>query len=753
MKKLFLLFLPWILGAQVYKVKFTLEAPDAKSVYLAGEFNSWSPTATPMKKRDGVWEVEISLKPGTYQYKFVVDGRWCEDPKNPWKVDDGFGGFNSVVKVTDDGKVYFGFPPEEGAFPVTFRIHAPTAHEVYLAGTFNNWNPKATKMIKKDGYWEVTINLKPGIYQYKFVIDGKWREDPKNPWKTDDGFGGFNSVLRVTEEGKVVYHEEKKEIVDNLKPAGKPIYLMILWHQHQPRYFKDPETGEYEKPWVRLHAVKDYYDMAAILKEYPKIHLAINLTPVLIMQLQEMIERYEKGLPMDKYMRLTLKPANKLTKKDKEFLILNFFSANWQNMIDIYPRYRELRLKRVMNPDGTINLSASIKNYTTQDFRDLQVWFNLAWLDPDFKEKEVELPDGEVITAKDLVEIGKNFTEKDKKRLMEIHYKIMKNVLAIHKELQDKGQIEITTTPFYHPILPLLCDNGRGFRYPQDAKAHVEKAVKLYEKIFGKKPVGMWPAEGAVSKSVIPIFADAGIKWIATDEKVLAKTFGKDFCTDYEKYKVYKAIAEDKFVYIVFRDTRLSDDIGFRYCKMHPIDAANDFISKLYEIHKKFANSKEPILVTVILDGENCWENYKHDGKEFLHSLYSQLQRAKWVKTVYLSEFIRENPPEATLHNLWSGSWINADFSTWIGEFEENLAWDYLLKVRKDVEKWENVPDRVWEEVYAAEGSDWFWWYGRDQYTPDEAEYDKMFRKTLENIYILMGKEPPSFLKRKILIQ
>ncbi|MGB9562000.1 MAG: hypothetical protein ACPL6C_04215, partial [bacterium] len=374
-------------------------------------------------------------------------------------------------------------------------------------------------MEKLGDNFEISLSLSPGTYYYKFIIDGRWVEDMDNPAKVDDGFGGFNSVFTLTSDNKILMEVpriKKGEISDLKDMGGTPLYLAILWHQHQPMYLKDPATGEYSEPWVRLHGIKDYYDMAAMLKNYPGVFVNINLTPVLILQLEEIIKNYDAGLFPDKYLRLTLKDASSLTDDEKEFLILSFFSANWGNMIDIYPRYKELRLKRVWSGNN-IDLARSKEKFTTEDYRDLQCWFNLAWFDPDFKEGEVLLPTGKKVSVKKFIDKGSGFSESDKKEIVDTQFEILKSIIPIHKELLQAGRIELTTTPFFHPILPLIYDNymtseplpSKHFQFPEDAKGHINLAVEKYFSLFGKKPYGMWPAEGSVAKDIIPLFADA----------------------------------------------------------------------------------------------------------------------------------------------------------------------------------------------------------------------------------------------------
>jgi len=652
------------------------------------------------------------------------------------------------VYILKTGDVTNTIAEEEGVSmeKVEFQLDAPEAKSVQIAGEFNGWG--GTLMENDGNLWRISLELLPGTYQYKFIVDGNWISDPKNPDKLPDGFQGFNSVIVVGEGEEIIRAEE-------LKKLGK-LNLLIIWHQHQPRYFKDRETGIYEKPWVRLHGTKDYYDMVAILEDYPHIHFTVNLTPVLLLQILDEIKIYESGKPVDRCMGLTIKPAENLSVKNKEYILRNFFALNKKNMIDSHPRYRELYEKRVMK-GNEVDIERSIKNYTVEDFRDLQVWYNLAWFDPSFQKGEVELVTGKKVTVRNLIEKERGFTENEKREVLDKGMEIIKAIIPIHKKLMDEGKIEVTTTPFYHPILPLLYDTELyhkklpfRFSYPQDASSHVKKAVDFYEKIFKRKPVGMWPAEGSVAKEVIPIFAKEEVKWIATGEQILAKSLKREV-KERDKYRPYIAKFKDGEVAIIFRDTRMSDDIGFRYNSMPGKIAANDLIKRLYDIHKRFANENEAVCVCIIMDGENAWESYEEDAKEFFHSFYSKIEEADWIKALTVNEFLNDNPPHHILNNLGVGSWINGNFDIWIGEKEENKAWEYLLRVRRDMERWDNIPDEVWEELYAAEGSDWFWWLGEDMETPEgDEKWDEMYRETLKNIYILSGEIPPDFLNEPI---
>ncbi|MFH1666975.1 MAG: glycoside hydrolase family 57 protein [Elusimicrobiota bacterium] len=565
------------------------------------------------------------------------------------------------------------------------------------------------------------------------------------------------------------------------------IHLAFLWHQHQPVYRETPVSGQqatepysvsYSMPWVRLHATKDYFDMVAILDEFPSIKLNFNLVPSLMIQLDE----YARGVAYDKLLLLTLKPANELTDEDKIYVLYNFFMSNWETMVQPYPRYYELLNKRGKYvPLSEIN---RIQKYMKeQDYRDLQVWFNLSWMDPYWKWNDPLI--------KKLFEKGKNYTEEEKLDLMAKQKEICGKVVSKYKEMQEKGQIEVSVTPFYHPILPLLCNTDiakfgmpgvflpKKFSRPEDAQAQIRKAVGYYEKIFGVKPRGMWPSEGSVSEDIIGPIADAGINWIATDEQILYNTIAMQQSgvvskspreLFYQPYLVEKNTPEGvKSLNIIFRDRVLSDSIGFVYSHWDPNDAANDFITKIHRLKESLWKDKNStFFIPVILDGENCWEFYRNDGWDFLRALYSKLSSDPEIETVTISDFLKEHPSKITLKHLFPGSWINANFGVWIGHQEDNLAWEFVLKTRNMLDDYiKNNPEKkdstevkcAFEELYIAEGSDWNWWYGDDHSSGQDEMFDYLFRKHLMNVYDLLGQPVPDefyitikgkFLKKEV---
>ena len=539
------------------------------------------------------------------------------------------------------------------------------------------------------------------------------------------------------------------------------VALAIFWHQHQP-YYPDEVGGENPMPWVRLHGVKDYYGMALHLLEVPEMQCTINLVPSLIAQIQGYTERGATDRPM----QASRWPADGLSEADCLYVLDHFFMASAETMIRPFPRYFELYLRRA---PGKNSARESLRRFNERDFRDLQVWFNLAWIHPLAVEQDAEL--------RALIDKGRNYTEADKTFVLGKHLEIMKRILPLHKRLADSGQIELTTTPYFHPILPLLLDKKLAREampdvklpyytggYPEDAAVQVTRAIEQHTATFGAAPRGMWPAEGSVCQPMIPLLAEHGIRWIATDEGVLSQATQGFVSRDEHGhvrnpehlYRPYKVKEGDNELAIVFRDHALSDMIGFQYQRSAGADAANDFLKHLHNIGRGVKMARAP-LVSVILDGENCWEHYPNGGVPFLRTLYQRCASDPHVKPVKLGDYLEHNPPRDTLPHLFAGSWINHNFAIWIGHEEDNTGWDALHKAREHLRARAQQPHipaekfrAAWEEIYIAEGSDWFWWYGDDHSSAQDALFDYLFRKHLQNVYLLLGDQPPPELGRPI---
>ena len=553
-----------------------------------------------------------------------------------------------------------------------------------------------------------------------------------------------------------------------------PLKVIFLWHMHQPDY-RDTESGISMMPWVRLHGVKDYLDMVTILDDFPNVRQNFNLVPSLLDQLQG----YVDGSLTDKNLELTIKKADSLTVDERVFLLDSFFHAHWDNMVKPFPRYWELLKMRGFHPTPD-SLNEIQRYFSNQDFLDLQIWYNLIWIDPIFHEQYDFLPN--------LIRRGRNFSETNKASLLNIQQKILGRIIPAYRERQERGQIELSTTPYYHPILPLLYDTNLAaisqphdplpnlrFSHPEDVSAQINRAVKQHEYYFGRKPAGMWPSEGSVCQEIIPFFERAGIKWIATDEGILANSIGrevernrdevvKDPADWYRAYQVSEAGGPG--VEVIFRDHLLSDLIGFVYSHWNEEQAADDFISRLKKIKTAMGSRIGESAVAIILDGENAWEHYPKDGALFLQELYARLNDNPEFEAVTISDYLsHRHEPVPKIEKIYPGSWINRNFRIWIGHQEDNLAWDYLGRARRELVLFEqhhkgeidadqelkyNI-NKAWEHIYIAEGSDWCWWYGDDHSSENDADFDKLFRQHLMTVYRCLKLEIPEYLHHPII--
>ncbi len=524
--------------------------------------------------------------------------------------------------------------------------------------------------------------------------------------------------------------------------------VAFLWHMHQPLYL-DPNQDMFVMPWVRLHSVKAYTDMICCLDQVPEAKVTFNLVPSLLYQ----IEAYNQG-KSDNFLDLSLKPAADLTPVEQDFLLQHFFSCNWPTMIEPYPRYRELLSKRGREIDQT-RLQDVRKDFTSQDFLDLQVWFNLTWVGFTGRKDPV-------VAA--LLEKGRRFTEKEKQGLLDVHKKIMRDLIPEYVSKWESGQIEISTTPFYHPILPLLYDSDmasrcmphaklpRRFNYPQDAQAQLLKSVEYCRRVLGNAPRGLWPSEGSVAPELIPLMKQAGFLWTATDEAILSHSL--DTTGPYDLFQPYRIEVEGSAIDMIFRHHELSDLLGFVYHKNVPEVGVQDFMNRLRSLSASLQDMDRPPLVAIILDGENPWEYYKDGGESLLYGIYQGIVDDPDIELVTVGDYLKEFPPTKTLSRLHTGSWINHDFGIWIGGKEENKAWEELGQARRILEQvkrsgdeqTKNLYDQAMAYIYAAEGSDWFWWYGEQFVTDYAFEFDHLFRAYLQKAYRTIGLSVPESL-------
>ena len=540
--------------------------------------------------------------------------------------------------------------------------------------------------------------------------------------------------------------------------AGKNLSVAFYWHMHQPVYELD---GVFLMPWARLHAVKDYLDMVAILEKYPRLKLNINIVPAL---LDELIQYTEGGFD-DIHSSLTKSNIENLARSEKEYILNNFFNTKYETMVYPYPAYRKLFKKRFSSNSITVD------DFTDQEFSDIMALFSLSWIDITHYEKYPEV--------ERLIKKGHNYTLKDRLHIIEIHKNIIEEIIPTYKKYIEQGRIELTTSPYYHPIMPILCDYATAaknlpnrenlpvnFHLKLDAHHQVKSALDRIEEVFGVRPKGMWASEYCLTDKVLELFSEEGVKWSISDESILSKSINFEFVRDfkgnledpYYLLKTYAFNPDKNNIDIIFRDSHIPNLINFEYCNMDTSISSNDLYNKIKSIQNKLVVSPDDNhLLTIALDGENCWENYLNDGNDFLNAVYSKLEADETVETVLISDYIKNDRNKKTLNKIYPGSWINKDFNFWLGDPVKNLAWQYLNNVRDSLKKIVNDEannvnlNKALRELYIAEGSDWFWWYGEPNNSGQDNVFDFLFREHLKNTHKLLGYEYPEYLDNSII--
>src|SRR5579863_5414238 len=528
--------------------------------------------------------------------------------------------------------------------------------------------------------------------------------------------------------------------------------VIVLWHQHQP-YYKDLVTGQYRLPWVRLHTLKDYYGMVKLLDEFPNVHQTFNLVPSLMTQIQD----YAEGTAHDPFFDVAAKPARDLTPEERRFALQYLFQANPVHMIGRYPRYQELWERFRAAGDSP---ERAEKYFQPQEFTDLQVLSQIAWFDEFF------LDDPDVAS---LIKKERGYSLDDQRLVMARERELVARVLPAHAAAAQQGRIELSTSPFYHPILPLVCDTNMGgvstpglplpqnrFRHPEDAREQLLRGLDLHQRVFGIRPVGVWPSEGSVSEEVFAIAQGLGVNWMATDEGVLGRTLAINPRDNAERfYTIHRFENAQTQMHLIFRDHTISDLVGFVYSGMAPSDAAAHLLNNIKQAAQPALSQGRDAVIPIILDGENAWEYYPRSGREFLRRFYESLQQEPGVEAVTVSEAIARHQRFHPLTSVVPGSWINANFNVWIGAPEDNKSWDYLYHARK---LYAETASRVsetqrklaYEELLIAEGSDWNWWYGPEHHSANDREFDELYRKHLSNVYQALGATPPDYLAQPI---
>lgn len=540
------------------------------------------------------------------------------------------------------------------------------------------------------------------------------------------------------------------------------MFITFLWHMHQPIYI-NPEDGNTLLPWVRLHAVKDYLDMALMIEDTPGMKAVINIVPSLVVQLKE----YAEGTAKDRFLACSRKRPTDLSGEDKLFLLKNFFTVNTERKILPSPRYAELLQKRGRDIQ---HIHDALKRFTPQDFLDLQVHFNLAWCGPYLKK------DNKIA---DLIQKDTGFTQEEKDLLLSKQNSAIEKIIPAYKRLQQNGRVEISVSPFFHPILPLLCDTDEAktarrcvslpqnrFSFPEDAENQVRLAVEYYRALWGHEPLGMWPSEGAVSKTTLDIAIQQGIRWLATDEAILKKSLIKKRgetapLSPRDLYSSYAYQSAHGTLSLFFRNQALSDLIGFTYSSWDETQAAEDFFQKLVEEKNRMGEESKHHLLSIIMDGENAWEYFPEGGEVFLKNLYRKIVDAGQFQPITYGEFLKhpDRHRQKSLTSISPGTWIHADFSTWIGEPAKNDAWDLLFQARQTFQNWldklsltekkqkKETIDAALKALHTAEGSDWFWWLRKGEKPENERLFEVLMKLYLAHMYKTLNLDVPSTLK------
>ncbi len=554
------------------------------------------------------------------------------------------------------------------------------------------------------------------------------------------------------------------------------LHLVLCWHMHQPDY-RNRLSGEFELPWTYLHAIKDYTDMVYHLEQHPGMKAVVNFVPSLIDQLVDYEQQFASGEIRDPLLAmLAQEDLHELMPEQRRLLLESGFRSNHANMIEPFPAYSRLhQMFMMLDEVGELQLSYLSAQY----LGDLLVWYHLAWMGESVRRSNELVPQ---LMAKEC-----EFTYEERRQLFELIGELVKDVIPRYRKLQDRGQVEISTTPYYHPILPLLLDFDSAReampqaelpktpRYPggrERAGKQVEEALENYREYFGGEPHGMWPGEGGISLPAAGVLAEHGCEWTASGETVLFNSLrrlhgdGMPERTEY-LYRPYRCLTEKGDILCFFRDDRLSDKIGFEYTKWHGRDAVSDFISTLEGIRNHSKLEEEPV-VSVILDGENAWEYYPYNGYYFLAELYEALQDHPFIQTTTFGECVNRLGASApkgkrialepgSLPAMVSGSWVYGTFSTWIGMTDKNHAWDLLCAAKTSYDRVINSGRLNEEEQHLAEqqlgiceGSDWFWWFG--DYNPGLSvqSFDRLYRLNLANLYQLLKLPAPVELQHPI---
>lgn len=520
--------------------------------------------------------------------------------------------------------------------------------------------------------------------------------------------------------------------------------IAFLWHLHQPPY-EDPDSKVFLLPWVRLHATRGYLDLAEIHRRYPEVRSTVNFSPILL----EQLEAYASGEARDRFLEIAARPAGDLSEGERIFVLQRFFMVSWDQGIEPLPRYRSLLDKRGRSTSSQEFLRVA-KSFREDELRDLQVLFQLAWMGF-YARRESEV-------VRELLAKGEGYSEEEKEALLAEQLRLVSLVLPTWRELEAQGTVELSASPYAHPILPLLCDTevarvalpratlpdrllGRD-----EAERQVRHGLRVHSHVFGRHPAGMWPSEGSVSDEALDVLRQEGIQWAASDEEILFRSLPEPADPDsiYRPWKVRTGHGE---IHLLFRDRRLSDRIGFTYARAAARDAVDDLLGEVSRIDSGFRHKS---LVPIILDGENPWEYYPGSGEAFLSELFGRLaSREEGIGTLRISDTLSWEGPVGRLDRIHPGSWIEGNFRIWIGHEEDVAAWNLVKQAKETVDRAaeqgvsEVALETARQSLLRAQASDWFWWFGEDFATDTRDDFDLLFRHNIQATYRSLDLEPP----------
>jgi alpha-amylase/alpha-mannosidase (GH57 family) len=550
--------------------------------------------------------------------------------------------------------------------------------------------------------------------------------------------------------------------------------LVFLWHMHQPDY-RDYSSGDFVLPWTYLHAIKDYTDMAYHLERHPKVRAVVNFVPVLLDQLEDYAEQFASGRLRDPLLRLLAHGNTDLSAEQRQLALNACFRSNHTKMISPYPAYKRLlELFTRLQADGEVALSYLSDQYMF----DLLTWYHLVWCGESVRREHA-------LVAK-LMSKAEGFSHEDRKQLLDFIGELVSGIVPRYRKLADSGQIELSATPHYHPLAPLLIDFAsareampdvplpKSPHYPKGrlrVTEHVRRAKQSHRERFGAEPQGMWPAEGSISSETLEVLAAEGCRWAASGESVLVNSLRHTRHAVPPRieylYRPYRLEEEGDGLHCFFRDDRLSDLIGFEYSRWHGKDAAHHFVEQITGIAQHAAADETPV-VSVILDGENAWEYYPYNGFYFLDELYTALEAHEQIRTTTYSDYLEKqdsarpgtDTDRAHVHDLGgivAGSWVYGNFSTWIGSPDKNRAWDLLCVAKQSFDMVMSSgrlraaeQEAAERQLCSCESSDWFWWFGDYNPAHSVTSFDRLFRHNLAELYRLLKLPPPLNLSEPI---